>query len=625
MILRSILVWALLVLLAPIAANATTVVVNSDDWMDVYSGMQYAHLSGYNAKFMTSKRYATVLTRIVSKSEDILVIESQRVPFTINLAGNLRIDDYEARTVFSSGGRATNIELAKRVNTTKYILIDPAYGYNSIAVIPYALYTGAYVLFADRKNTDQVLDFLNTRQVDSLLLYGQLDDLLYERLAVYSPEVINKGNRYKDNIEIIRKYLVLNPRPQLLLTDGSIIEEELMKAGSNNEVTLLIGKGNPPEETVEFVGSVRFPTAVLIGNHLSQSGKVLKDRTGMPVFMKFAQGIASGTSSEQVKALDMFPLPTVDLNLGLRRTQYNTITKSVEITYENKGIRAHIRTSAGILAGNERVITVGDVDTQRIEANETRSFSYEADLTEYVAAGQNLTIDMFTLYGESPTILDHAIAFTGPLQVVTIQDRCDMAVKSLEYNTRTQRFRIKVDNDGPVLCFVDAELRSIIVEDVPITIEYPGTMPVGRRDSKVMEIKQRMTPVDLADNPDVLVHLMYGEQEDLLINTIDVRLPIKEYTPTGLSMTTILIGIISLLIIIIIIMFVMMRKKKKADKGKKKEEKEEAEEEKEEQEEKEEAEAEKEEQEKKKAEKGKEKPKKEEKVKKKAEKGKKKR
>jgi hypothetical protein len=286
--------------------------------------------------------------------------------------------------------------------------------------------------------------------------------------------------------------------------------------------------------------------------------------------MKFAQGIASGTQAKPVTALDMFQLPTINLNLGLKRAQYNTITKSVEITYENKGIRAYVRTSAGILAGGERIITVGDIETQRIEANETRSFSYPADLTEYIATGQNLTIDMFTLYGENSEVLDHAIAYTGLVDIVAVQDRCDITVTALEYDARTQRFMVGIENEGPVRCFADAELRNLIVEDAPTTVEYPGTLPIGRSDSRIMEIKQRMTPVDLADNPEVLVHLMYGEKDDLLLNVLDVRLPLREYSPTGLSMTAALIGVIGVLVIIIIILFVMMRRKRRKEEKEKK-------------------------------------------------------
>lgn len=560
MVKRALLSVLLLVALVP-AVSATTVVVNSDDWIDVYSGMQYAYLHGDTAKFMTSKRYAVVLPLIIPKGEDVLVLESQRVPFTINLAGNLNLHGYEATTIYSGGGRAVNLELAKKTSVTRFIVIDPAYGYNAIAVIPYALLTDAYVLFADARNVDQIVTFLSGRKVDSLLLYGQLDDGLVETLGRFSPEIINKGNRYKNNMEMIKKYVAIQPNPQLILTDGSLIEEELMKAGKNKEVTLLIGKGNPPDEVIQFVRESHFPAAVLIGNHLTQSGRKLRDQAGVPVFMKFGIGIGTGTQSEPVKALDMFPLPVINLEMVLKKAQYNTVTKSVEITYENKGIRAFAKGSAGILADGERVIAVGDENITRTEPNETRGYTYPADLTEYVAAQKNLSIDLFTLYGESPDVFDQAIAFTGPLPVVTLQDQCDVSARALVYNTRTQRFVLEIENDGETDCFVDAELRAVIVDDKPGTIAYPGTLPLLEGARGELELKQRMTPVDIADNPEVLVHLSYGEREDLMLNVLDVRLPLREYTGSMLTLTNILIGVVVLLIVIILIMFFVLRRR----------------------------------------------------------------
>lgn len=562
MVKRALFVVLLVFALIP-AASATTVVVNSDDWIDVYSGMQYAHLQGDMAKFMTSKRYAVILPLIIPKGENVLVLESQRVPFTINLAGNLNLHGYEATTIYSGGGRAANLELAKKTDVTRFVVIDPAYGYNAIAVIPYALLTDAYVLFADARNVDQVITFLSGRKVDSLLLYGQLDDGLVEKLGRFSPEVINKGNRYKNNMEIIRKYIAINPSPQLILTDGSIIEEELMKAGKNKEVTLLIGKGNPPDEVIQFVRESHFPAAVLIGNHLTQSGRKLRDQAGVPVFMKFGLGIGTGTQSEPVKALDMFPLPVINLEMVLKKAQYNTVTKSVELTYENKGIRAFAKGSAGILADGARIVTIGDENITRIEPNETRGFPYRADLTEYVAAQKNLSIDLFTLYGESPDVFDQAIAFTGPLQVVTLQDRCEVSALALEYNVQTQRFLLKVENDGEMNCFVDAELRAVVIDDKPVTVAYPGTLPLPEGETQDLEIKQRMTPVDLADNRDVLVHLSYGEREDLMLNVLDVKLPLREYSGSRFTLTNILIGTVVLLVIIIVVMLFVLRRRDK--------------------------------------------------------------
>jgi hypothetical protein len=527
MSIRIIVVFLLLAAFMP-AVSATTVVINSNDWMDIYSGLEFASLKGHNARFMTSKQYATLLPHLIPKGEHVIVLESQSVPFTINLAGSLKRAGFDAETIYSGGGRAANIELAKLANASRYVIVDPIYGYNAIAAIPYAQLTNAYVLFADEKNTDKVLLFLRSQKIDSLLLYGQLDEDLTERLAVLGPEVINKGNRYKDNIEILKKYLTHNPQPQLVLTDGSIIENELMHAGKNGEATLLIGKDVVTDDVINFVKNNHFRSAVLIGNHLSQSAKRLKDATGLPVFIKFGQGITRGTIAEPVKALDTFPLPIINLELVLRKVQYNTLTKNIEITYENRGIRAFVKTSAGILANNTPVLTVGDPDVQRVESGQSIGFQYPADLTAQLDSRQALKIDMLTLYGESADTLDRAIILTTPLEVITVQDRCELSVKKVQYNERTQRFILTIENDGPVDCYSTVELREVIVNDKPTTIVSP-VFTIEKRGTAAIEMKQRMTEVDLADNPEVNVHARYGEREGLMLNILDARLPVKQY------------------------------------------------------------------------------------------------
>jgi len=558
---KIIFVCLFLLLFAPIA-EATMVVVNSDDWIDVYSGLEFAYLNNYKAKFMTNKRYATLLPMLIPKGEHVIIIESQRVPFSINLAESLRRSEYESiETIYSSGGRVTNIELAKRVNTTKYVVIDPSYGYNAISVAPYAIASNSYVLFGDKKNIDQTLSFLKNRNVTSLVVYGQIDTEMAEKLASLSPEIINKGNRYKDNLEIMRKHQSIRPAVQLLLTDGSVIEEELMRAGINDETILLIGRDAAPDNVVAFVRQSGFGSAVLIGYHLSQSAKRLKELTGVPVFIKFGQGLTMGTTSEPVKALDIFPLPVIDLNLVFKKIQYNLLTKNVDVTYENRGIRAFVKTSIGILTNGDRLLTVGDTDVQRVESNKTAGYQYQADLTEQVAAKQNLTADMFTLYGESPDTLDHAIAITTQLPVISMEDNCKLALRTVQYNSKTQRFIVKLENEGSVDCFADTELRDVIVNDNQATISYPGTAAITAGRTSMIEIKQLMTEVDLADNPDVRVHMRYGERQEFMLSILEARMPLTEYAESGISTTTILAAIITLLLIIIIILFFVMRRR----------------------------------------------------------------
>jgi len=561
MLARIIVVVLLLAALIP-AAYATTVVVNSADWMDVYSGMEFAELNGYTVKFMTSKQYATILPELIPRSEHVIVIESQRIPYTINLAGSMGRAGYSTETLYASGGRGTNIALAKQSKATRFVVIDPSYGYNAIAVIPYAIKTHSYVLLADGRNIDQILSFLRNAQVDGLVLYGQLDEGLVAALSGFHPEVVNKGNRYKDNVEILKKYLSVAPAAQLLLTDGSFIEDELMRAGLMNEVTLLIGKDTVTDDTVKFVKGAGFKTGVVIGNHLSSSGKRLKDLTGLPLFIKFGQGLTRGTEAEPVHALDMFTLPVVDLNIILIKAQYNVLTKNIEITYQNNGTRAFLRTSAGILANGERIITVGDTDVQRIESGDTTGFRYAADLTKQIADQNDLTLDLFTLYGESPDTMDHAIALTSPLQVVTVQDDCQLTLRDVQYNTRTQRFIVSVRNDGPVPCYSALELRNLIVNDKATNVTQPGIEQIAKGKTAVIEVKQRMTEVDLADNPQVLVHMNYGARQDFLLSTLESRMPLRQYTGSLIDSTTILIGVIVALILVIVILIIMYRRKR---------------------------------------------------------------
>jgi hypothetical protein len=86
----------------------------------------------------------------------------------------------------------------------------------------------AWVFFADRTNVDEIDSILGLREVDEVLIYGFVDREVEETLAKYNPEVIDTGDRFKDNIEIVEKYLEIKQTEQVLLTNGEFIEKELM-------------------------------------------------------------------------------------------------------------------------------------------------------------------------------------------------------------------------------------------------------------------------------------------------------------------------------------------------------------------------------------------------------------
>lgn len=548
---------ALLALSLP-QAEARTVVVNSQDWIDVYSGMLYARLNDDSALFLTTRRSATVLPQVLPYGDTLLVLESERIPHTANLASRLDREGFKTSTLFSRGSFATNLALATELNATRYVIVDPTYGFNAVSVTPYAVVTNSYVLFVDDRNIDQVAAFLAARQVDRMLIYGPVTDTVLERMGKFSPEILNAGNRYKDNIEILKRYFGANPwADQVVLTHGEFIESQLF----SGEPVILIGRGRVLPITLEFARSTPLRSAVVLGNELTTPAKQFKDATGIPVFVKIGLGIPKGEFEyEPIKALDMFFLPSLAIQVDLGPVRYNAVDKVLEIAYRNRGDRAFLTGSIGIMVDGAIAQTIGDRDVQRLERNETRGFRYPIDLTEEFAANRNVTADIFTIYGEAADIQDRAIAAQVPVRLAGADDQCELELKQVTYNERTQRFGVRIANPSEVDCYSSISLLEVIVDDVPQVLVYPDTALIRAGDTETFIIKQRMTPVDLEDNPDVHVRVFYGEEDGLLFKLIDERRPIEKPVDYAFLLT---VGIIAILIILIIVLFILWRRSKK--------------------------------------------------------------
>jgi hypothetical protein len=541
------------------ATEAMTVVIDSQDWIDVYSGMLYARLTGNPSIFFTSKKYITIMPNLLAQGEELTIIESERAPYASNAAGTLRRQGYKPETtIFSRGGYALNLELAKRLNLNKFIIVDPTYGFNAVSVGSYAISINAYVLFAEDKNIDQVFTYLaSLPKVEKLIIYGSVSDPVMQKLASFSPEIINTGHRYKDNIEILKRYFQKNPSaPQAVLTSGEFLEQEII----GGEPVILVGRERVVQNTIDFVKNSNLKTTVLIGNELTGTAKILKEQTGRPVFVKLGQGVPMGESQyEPIKALDMFFLPILNIQAGLAYVQYNTIDKKLEIVYRNQGVRAFLSGTISLLVDGKTVATVGDKEVQTLEREETKGIRYDVDLSEYVSQNKKITADILTIYGESPEIMDRAIAAQVDVRVGSADDKCELKLGPVSFDERTQRISVGLENPTDSECYASINIIDVIIEDKKQTVNYPGEAYIPPNSRETFKIKQRMTPVDLEDNPTVRVRILYGEREGLLFKALEETVPFGRSGGYGI----IVFGIIAVLLIIVIILFVMWRRSKK--------------------------------------------------------------
>jgi len=526
-------------------AAADVIIANSANWKNVYSAGMYAGLNNDEFRFLVSQKHSQLIQRELEKDTSITVIESDTLPFVGKFAERLRQNGYVNVNNILVPEETANFDLAKRLNVRDFIIVDPTFGHDAVSVAPLGIHTDHYVLFADSDNIGDVSTFLSTVNPNNIIIYGDVDEAVLDALEQYQPELIYEGNRFKNNIAIAERLRTQTGAKQAILTNGEFLEADLFSRAVKQPV-VFIGRENPPEEIADYL-SGHYQTFVVVGNDLLQSAQRLKDRTGKPVLLKFAKGVTDGeTVFKNVEGLDLYPVPLLSIELSLEDLAYNTQTQNIEVTITNEQLaRTYLINNLIIRVDDETVASLGDYNAQIIEGLETQTFTFDAALSEY--QGQNITVELFTPYGASSDALERAISETRDLSYISAEDKCPVTIESAEYNKATQRFEVTINAED---CYARAMITDLTLDDEPETIQSSSERVSG---DKTITIKQRMSEVDIADNPLITVTVRHGKREDVLSQTTskDFELVVidnPDYTP-------LFIGIIAILLIILIILW----------------------------------------------------------------------
>ena len=553
-----------LILASSFGLGQDAIISNSANWDDVYSTLLYANLLGATGYFLTSTPHGPILLYEISTSNEIQVITSADKPFVVGYESLIRSKGYPnpQELIFDKA----NLELAKRLpDINKYIVLDSSYGYNALAVAPYAAKAKYYVLFADQRNIGEVTDFLAGKNVQSIIIYGQVNREVRTALAQYNPEIINSlnGSRFENNIMIVDKFAEIGSIKQVILTNGEFIEASMM---SGREPVLFIGKNNVPDAISNYIKDKKIEIGVLIGNELIGSATTIRRQLGISVFVKFARGSrVPGGTINPVEDLDRFPMPSYQLSLSIVSITYNKATGEFEVTYRNNvDLATYFKSTITIKNGNGEILVVlGDNDTVFIDGGETKTIVYtpREPLTEDQMAG-NITADIYTIYGESKTSLENALRGTFPIETVNIMDSADInIVEPVYYDMDKGIFYVTIENIGPVDAYVSIELVDLWVNGEYVTVASDVIELIGAGKKKTIAIKIQLTEEDFARgyNEQIKVRARYGERKHALIKVKekDVKYEFRKgfiwwYIP-----------IIIVIILILLWFFVFWRRRKR--------------------------------------------------------------
>jgi hypothetical protein len=544
-----------LFLLPSVLAAPNYIISNSEDWKDVYSTILYANLQGLDSDFLVSTSHGPVLLDGINKQYNLLIVTSKTNPLVLNYPNLAEAKGFNSPEEIEVS--SANLELIDRLpNIKNFIVVGDSYGYNPMAVVAYAIATNSWVFLADRTNIDEIDSILSTRTISNLLIYGYVDSEVTDTLSKYNPEIINKGDRFEDNIEIVKKYSKVGSISQVILSNGEFIEKEIMQ-GKNP--LLFTGKENVPDKIAEYIKSSDIEIGVLIGNELIGAATNIRQSTGINVMVKFARSARERTSGvSPVEGLDLFYVPAPNLNLSVYSIKYNKATSTLEITYRsNSNMPAYFKGTITLITSSGN-LKVGDLEQVFIAPEDFKTVVYQGvDIKD-----SNFSADVFVLYGESPSSLDMILQGRYDVQIVNILDRCQLDIKKLKYNNQEKSFMIKLKNLANVECWSNVELKDVTINRIKQTIGTDTSERILPGKSKKIFIHQILTESDLAENDFVRVVAYYGEKKDSLVNVLEKRF---ELGYQRFNLITYLIFILILIILIFVIFLIIAKRRERED------------------------------------------------------------
>ena len=548
---RALLLFTMMAILSMGTVAADTAVVNSRDWVDVYSVLLSEAQDGNRAFFLNSD-ITTSLTKIMAKTDIVQVYEPDD-SFTNNLHRQLSSVGYDARDFSTSD--SLNLDLDPQLG--RYYVISRDNPRISISLAPLAVKEQAWVLVVDEDNIDAVVTRLESAN-DVIAVGNFRRDLLQELEPVITEEIRN-NDVFADSQELATRFGIDR---NVVLADGSFLETEFFVA--NNPV-LLSGYNRILDQTYDYLIDEEVQSVVIVGNELSVIGEQIRERSDkeISVFVKFGQ--SDTVNSGRVYALTMFPLPKPRLALTVTSAKYDPENRQVIATFENLG-NAGIYKLTSINVVDEEGETIADASSDEvvyIAAGEVLPLIYNVTIPP--GALESSTVEFFTSFGLYPAELDTFLTmqnqfgppFSVPLTLADFEaDPSKISIVDVAYYTNLKRVGVTIQNEGENLVYYNVKINGLIVNGLEQDFFKQDSIRAG--EEKTTYISATLDDIDLEENQEFSVALNYGQDEDLLLNNVNVKYPFQT-TSTGIfaGLATGLGGTGSIVVLVIVILVVV--------------------------------------------------------------------
>jgi hypothetical protein len=496
-------------------------IINSDDWVDVYSVMLKSELQGRKALFVSSDS-TTGFAKLLDTQDTLHLYTSTVTPYIDNLGSQLQATGFDVIEEYA----VTNFNQDLDINTGNYILISLDNPRLASAVAPLAIQTESWVLVVDKENAKEVAKKI--RRAESVIAVGNFGRDVLKEIQPHFTDWINNKDIFDDSHDIAKR---IGVGDTVILTDGSFIETEFF--ASSNPV-LLSGPTRLFSKTFSFLEDQGVQAVVIVGNQLAAVGEQIRTQSNkdISVFIKFGQGDTKNSAS--VYALSMFPVPMQRIDLTVQQAIYNPASQQLIATFKNNGnIGLYALTTIVVKNGDEELASASLPDVTYVAGGELLpiQFSMTLPLEEL---NENTYVEFYTSYGVTPTGLDrfltqdniHGKPFTLPLTLQTIDDDGTLLyLVDSSYYKDMNRVGVQLSNPSDVDAYVAVKVRDIVINGLTETIYKEDTIPAGQ--TKLVYLPAKLDRVDLQENDVFDIVVTYGGDADLLLKTLQATQPFK--------------------------------------------------------------------------------------------------
>lgn len=533
---------ALLLLLIFCVAHAENyVVVNSIDGRDVVSGIFYANVKNEPVKFMAYPNGdPEFLALKVGKEKDILLIQSKDRPVSATLKEILKNRGNNIEIYESTDGSKTNLDLAVRSGTKKFIIVDSAYADGALSVMTYAALEGAYVILADKNNVDQVVNVV--KNAESITIYGYVDKIVKEKIGQLQNvkiTYIGKGeDRYEDNIEISKIVMEKYNITYLYFTEGTFIEEGMV----DSKLPFILSGRLVPDVTYNFVkdmvGKDKLKISYLIGgttitpairdmrerikNEYAQEGM----NKSFSIWIRYAQVVPTAGAGGQQTTLDIFPLPAYIPKLAIGEVVYNKEDKNLMVRVDNIGDGpAYFLADIYVKVDGKDYKVFGSDSPQLIEREDKKGLTYSLDLSS-IEEG-NVSAVVIVKYGSNKKTLEDYTSYTGPLAFIAYIDKTNLSVTKIRYDRNNKTLIVFLKNEKDITAYATTDVE-LYMGGEKTRLIGPKNVEVPPKSVVPVQIPADLSEDDLkANEQEVTIYVQYGGKTGYLPNKRTFKLPLE--------------------------------------------------------------------------------------------------